>query len=376
MIWGRSRAPRGANFEWRFAVGDVWRYTSGAGTTFRVRIAKLEPPGAALDYGQVVAEFVDEALERVPVEVRHAAGALVPVGRLAEPMHLDVEPRALSPGAFRDAVAGSLADVFGGAGALPLPGHDDELGVMPGVVVIAVRSASDTPEAAGFALDRRADVAPEVHGFAPMLEWAELVDVLEGRSTDAEPGFEADDGAPVDPMAEAAFWSVIERSRKTGRRGAAKQPERVRAELATLAPADVAAFAARFDDVRERAYTWDLWAACVCILGGSSDDLFTDFRSWLVAQGREVFTRALADADSLAGLPLGSRSSMFGEVALAEEVAYAAGDVYEQATGRSLPPLPDDALAREPDGVPIREDADGAELARRVPRLARRFGVR
>lgn len=46
-----------------------------------------------------------------------------------------------------------------------------------------------------------------------------------------------------------------------------------------------------------------LWAAGYLINDGCSDDGFEYFRAWLIAQGREVFERVVADPDALAGLP-------------------------------------------------------------------------
>lgn len=45
-------------------------------------------------------------------------------------------------------------------------------------------------------------------------------------------------------------------------------------------------------------------AAASLILGGCSDDGFEYFRGRLIAQGREVFERSVADPDSLADLPV------------------------------------------------------------------------
>ena len=59
-------------------------------------------------------------------------------------------------------------------------------------------------------------------------------------------------------------------------------------------------FSRRADQIAGRAGTWDLLAACRLIDGWSSDDAFRDFRDFLILAGREVFERAIEDADSLA----------------------------------------------------------------------------
>ena len=66
--------------------------------------------------------------------------------------------------------------------------------------------------------------------------------------------------------------------------------------------------AKKFDDIAcayaSLAYQYGLWtAASVMERGSCTDDGFIDFRSWLIAQGREVYMAALADPDSLADAP-------------------------------------------------------------------------
>ena len=66
--------------------------------------------------------------------------------------------------------------------------------------------------------------------------------------------------------------------------------------------------ARRFDDFAH-AYSsladqYGLWtAASVMERGGCTDDGFMDFRTWLVAQGKEVYMAALKDPDSLVDAP-------------------------------------------------------------------------
>ncbi|MFB7048980.1 DUF4240 domain-containing protein [Streptomyces microflavus] len=79
--------------------------------------------------------------------------------------------------------------------------------------------------------------------------------------------------------------------------------------LAALKPAQIVDFAVTAYEVTASAYRWPLWNAAYLIEGGCGDDGFMDFRDGLVLLGREAFTRAVADPDSLAGLPLVVRMS-------------------------------------------------------------------
>ena len=47
---------------------------------------------------------------------------------------------------------------------------------------------------------------------------------------------------------------------------------------------------------------YGLWTAASLMCDGCSDDGFTDFRAWLIAQGKDAYMSALADPDSLAEL--------------------------------------------------------------------------
>jgi hypothetical protein len=71
--------------------------------------------------------------------------------------------------------------------------------------------------------------------------------------------------------------------------------------LVALPPDDSADFEHLWWALKNQAVHMNLRGAAYVIGGGLSDDGFSDFRSWLVLQGRAVFEAALADPDSLAG---------------------------------------------------------------------------
>ena len=133
---------------------------------------------------------------------------------------------------------------------------------------------------------------------------------------------------------------------------------------------DYAAFA-----YRAAAYKYGLWSAASVMLDGCTDDGFTDFRGWLIAQGREVYMAALADPDSLADAP-DYRDQRF--VCLPHM-----GDrAYEELTGREIhedfDPARYSALKAElkqdivyGDGIGYPYDA--ADALAYLPRLCRRY---
>jgi uncharacterized protein DUF4240 len=155
--------------------------------------------------------------------------------------------------------------------------------------------------------------------------------------------------------------------------------------LARLDPAEIVGFERTFDQVRARADRANLAQAAALIEPGYRDE--DGFRAGLVALGRVPFEAALRDPDSLAEHPL------VREIAAAEdtrrlgreELIYAAGKAYSEATGRDEITFFDlvAASAEELDDQPFEETtgegwdrADEAEIRRRLPRLSALFAER
>jgi hypothetical protein len=169
-------------------------------------------------------------------------------------------------------------------------------------------------------------------------------------------------------MTADQFWQIIEASRAGSRGNKDAQVAALTTQLAELTPADVAEFERLFEEQANRAYHWDLWGAAYVIRGGCSDDSFADFRDWLISMGREVFERALQDADSLADLALGSNGD---EETCFEELAYVAAQVYQEQTGEEMPDT-DIKSPSQPAGEEWAEET--AILAQRFPRLWAKYG--
>ena len=70
-----------------------------------------------------------------------------------------------------------------------------------------------------------------------------------------------------------------------------------------MTPEDVLQFHNLVYSYRDAAYKYGLWtAAGILMETGCSDDSFSDFRMWLIAQGKDVYLNALKDPDSLSGV--------------------------------------------------------------------------
>ncbi|MEV7432584.1 DUF4240 domain-containing protein [Streptomyces griseoviridis] len=100
-----------------------------------------------------------------------------------------------------------------------------------------------------------------------------------------------------------SFWRLIEECRRQAQ-GPDERLAWLRGALARRSLAEVVRFQVRLDEVAHEAFTWDLWAAADRIFGGwCSDDGFCCFGLWMAGLGRDAFSRALADPDSLADVP-------------------------------------------------------------------------
>jgi hypothetical protein len=166
---------------------------------------------------------------------------------------------------------------------------------------------------------------------------------------------------------EQRFWEIIAAS-KPERGGLERQAERLTKTLSRLELEEVLAFHEAFVEHNQRLYTWPHWNGAELIFDGCGDDHFTDFRSWVIAQGRDVFDSFLADPDSIAAVGRIDED----EVGEAELLSYAASDVYEEATGEELDAaLPDVEIVEPldaPRGEPLAE-VDREAYRQRFPRL-------
>ena len=165
----------------------------------------------------------------------------------------------------------------------------------------------------------------------------------------------------IDLMPEESFWELIHESLSASEGNYDVQQELLKKALLKLPAPSVFAFYARFEQLRQRAYTWELWAAAYIIDGGCSDDCFSDFRGWLIGQGRSVFEAALENVESLAEL----EDSNDGDW---EGLSYVAIEVIEAKASdrRYINPFP----SRDVTG----RDWEEEELPERYPRLWARFG--
>src|SRR5438876_10370022 len=95
------------------------------------------------------------------------------------------------------------------------------------------------------------------------------------------------------------FWKTIDDARQASIK-LVDIPAHLVDVLSKMEEREIIDYGSHFQDCMHRSYDANLWLGAVVVLGGCGDDKFTDFRCWLVAQGREAFELALADPDSMA----------------------------------------------------------------------------
>lgn len=171
-------------------------------------------------------------------------------------------------------------------------------------------------------------------------------------------------------MDDDRFWALVAEIEPTVADDPLAFDEALSEALVELPPEEVVAFANTWTRMANRAFTWDLWAAAWLLRGDALDWEFTGFRDRLIALGRTVFERALAEADSLADVPVDWRDGdEGGDVWL----SLAAGDAFERLTGEDIADAEpaEEAEPPEPSGEPWRR-LD--EFEDRVPRIAANAG--
>lgn len=167
-------------------------------------------------------------------------------------------------------------------------------------------------------------------------------------------------------MTIATFWDLIAKTRLASDGDIKRQIDLLARELAAYPPEEIIQADTLLVKYHLLAYTNELWAAAYIVQGGCSDDMFMDFRHWLIAQGETIFQAALHDPETLGdviGEPVDTvvfaRGQQFGGVAQ---------DAYLLRTGRPM-------RLRESGFSPALTGNDwtDADLPRMYPKLCARY---
>lgn len=165
-------------------------------------------------------------------------------------------------------------------------------------------------------------------------------------------------------MESEKFWKIIEITRSESIGDYEKQQSQLEKELLKLTANEVLEFDNKFRTLRGEIYNWDFWAAAYIINGGCSDDCFSDFRGWLIGQGRTIYENAIKDIETLAELNETNDGDWEG-------LSYVPTDVYKKKTGNDMPTGIQENF--EITGQEWEEDEN--DLKGKFPKLWAKFGM-
>ena len=170
-----------------------------------------------------------------------------------------------------------------------------------------------------------------------------------------------------DPMTLDQFWAIVADFHRDAGGDMDAKCKLLEHRLRQLPEKEVLSFCRHFDDLEDRAYNHELWAAAYIIGHGCSDDAFSDFRSTLISMGRDVFEKTLADPEYLADVNYDAESAHY------EGYQHVPTQVYKELSGGFLPGRIHDHPS-EPSG----NIWDEGQVAQIFPKLAKqyKYGVR
>jgi hypothetical protein len=167
-------------------------------------------------------------------------------------------------------------------------------------------------------------------------------------------------------MVESKFWEIIKTSKSNSKGNYEKQQIELNKELSKLTAIEILEFDNQFRTLRGQAYTWDLWAAAYIMNGGCSDDCFSDFRGWLIGQGKEIFENGMQNPESLVELKHDMDNDDW------EGLSYVARDVYEKKTGGKEMP---NGIAENFEIIGEEWEEDDDVLKAKYPKLHEKWGI-
>ena len=177
---------------------------------------------------------------------------------------------------------------------------------------------------------------------------------------------------PITEINQDSFWDLIHEAKNACGQDMDAMLAYLKDRLVSMGPTQAQNFhdiIHAYEDLADKFGLWD--AAGIMKEYGCSDDGFIDFRTWLIAQGREVYFAALADPDSLADVV------PYGDCCF-EQLSYVGDYAYEQLTGKSAYDQTDwsayEALLMKLEQDIVYKDGiefprEGADLKKYLPRL-------
>ncbi|MDR0778910.1 MAG: DUF4240 domain-containing protein [Methanomassiliicoccaceae archaeon] len=175
------------------------------------------------------------------------------------------------------------------------------------------------------------------------------------------------------------FWTIIDNAKESAR-GWEGMCDPLQEALMQLDAKDILRWGQVFNFYHELSYKNKLWAAAYIINGGCSDDGFDYFRAWLIAQGKEVFLKALLSPESLAELNVSEGDVEFEDIMSIASTAFeeidAERDYYEMLDKCSLTMEEKRVIKSEiiyDSNIDVEWDEDEDMLSKLLPKLSKKF---
>lgn len=130
-------------------------------------------------------------------------------------------------------------------------------------------------------------------------------------------------------MNSDVFWELIERSKQEANGSFEKQTAILTDILVGFELKEIIEFQGLYVQKQGESYRQLLWEVCDFITCVGGEQNFLNFRAWLISRGKEVFTKALENPDSLHEI----LDSTNREDASFELFSYVAAHAYEVKTG-------------------------------------------
>jgi len=130
------------------------------------------------------------------------------------------------------------------------------------------------------------------------------------------------------------FWKIMDCAFDKAKFDNKQRKQAILDQLIELTPEQIQQFEIIFQQMNQKASTWNNFAAHTIIEGGSSDDTYYYFRCWLISLGQKNFDETLKDPDYLASLDIPiNKKYGYGEV-IFEELIPISDKAYSIVTGK------------------------------------------
>ncbi len=136
-------------------------------------------------------------------------------------------------------------------------------------------------------------------------------------------------GKEITEINKDTFWQFIEEAKGQCGKDMDAMLSWIKGRLLGMQPEQILKFHTVLHGYRDAAYKYGLWTAASLLMDGCTDDLFIDFRAWLIAQGKVIYMAALENPDSLA------KVEQYGDCEF-EMLSYVGNDAYVELTGRDV----------------------------------------